>query len=171
MALRDSKGRFVKKGAVKDTDHGYNRTVKGLFDAGTPRQLLVGIQGVEAAAPEGESQLTVAEVANRHEFGIGVPERSWLRAWFDERRGEIERDLSRVMRRVSEGRLTLDQGLNLLGQKYQAQIQERISNGIPPPNSDATIAAKGSSTPLIDTGQMRSSITYILETMSAEGAA
>jgi hypothetical protein len=42
-------------------------------------------------------------------------------------------------------------------------IKQRIANGIAPPNSPYTIARKGSSKPLIDTGQLRNSITYQVE--------
>ena len=62
--------------------------------------------------------------------------------------------------RVIKRELTPEQLADLLGQKYVGQIQARISAGIPPPLAESTIARKGSSVPLIDTGQLRSAVTY-----------
>jgi hypothetical protein len=64
------------------------------------------------------------------------------------------------MRTVIEGKRTSDQVLEILGQRAVGQIQERIASGIAPANAPSTVAKKGSSTPLIDTGVLRSSITY-----------
>lgn len=50
--------------------------------------------------------------------------------------------------------------LERVGLWAQGSIQQRISDGIPPPNAESTIRRKGSSTPLIDTGQLRTSIKY-----------
>lgn len=153
LVVRDSDPRFAK--------------VRGSLRSSVA--VLVGIQGEKAAekhaAPEGEEQepLSVAEIADAHEFGLGVPERSWLRAWVDENQAMIRNDLRRAAMRMIEGKLTAQQAADLLGTKYVAAIQTRIANGIAPANAPATIAKKGSSTPLIDTGQMRSAITYIME--------
>jgi hypothetical protein len=50
--------------------------------------------------------------------------------------------------------------LDRLGAKVAALLQNRISAGIDPPNSAATIARKGSSKPLVDTGQLKAAITW-----------
>lgn len=131
--------------------------------------VLVGVQGKEAKAThrteDGEEAQTVGEIASQHELGLGVPERSWLRDWVDENRAQIQEDLRRAMRLVLLGRMTKEQAVSLLGVKYVGEIQARISAGIDPANAPSTIARKGSSTPLIDTGQFRSAITHVLESM------
>lgn len=39
-------------------------------------------------------------------------------------------------------------------------VKSYMAGGVPPPNAPSTVAMKGSSTPLIDTGALLSSITY-----------
>jgi hypothetical protein len=107
--------------------------------------------------------LSVAEIAELHEFGLGVPERSWLRDWFDSKESAINEDLRKVGRGILLGRFTREQGLEILGVKYVGEIQARIATNIPPALADSTIKRKGSSVALIDTGQFRSAITYLLE--------
>ena len=46
-------------------------------------------------------------------------------------------------------------------------MQEAISAGIDPPNAESTIKAKGSSTPLVDDGTLRQSITYVIDEKEA----
>jgi hypothetical protein len=124
----------------------------------------VGVQGSKAKAPAKKGNVTVGDIAYFHEFGIGNnSERSWLRAWVDENKAMIEADMAAAMRQILLGRLTADRAANILGLKWVGSIQKRISQGIPPPNADSTIAKKRSSTPLVDTGQLKSSITHALE--------
>ena len=65
--------------------------------------------------------------------------------------------------RVFQKRATLPQLLNTLGAKAAADVKNTIRQGIPPPNSPETIRRKGSSRPLIDTGQLINAITWIVE--------
>ncbi len=152
------------RNTVRDIDRGYRKLHKNLADGGAV-SMLVGVQGKEADEAHQESEQTVGEVASINELGLGVPERSFLRAWVDENEAAIMEDLRDVMRGVLAGRFTKEQGMQLLGVKYVAAIQERITAGIEPPNAPYTIAKKGSSTPLIDTGQLKSAITFLLEAM------
>jgi hypothetical protein len=67
------------------------------------------------------------------------------------------------------GRLSEDAALGLLGTKAVGEIQKRMARGIKPDNAPSTIAAKGSSTPLIDTGRLRQSVTYaVVDTKEIE---
>ena len=50
--------------------------------------------------------------------------------------------------------------LNLIGMKGQALMRQRIVDIDTPPNAPATIAKKGSSSPLQDTGEMLREIDY-----------
>ena len=158
--------------SVKTVDRGARRLGSNLGGGAgkTGRAILVGIQGQQAAESkkygEGESEdgdLTVGMVAAFHEFGLGVPERSWLRGWVDENRAMIQEDMKRAMRQVLLGRTTVDQVAHVLGVKWVASIQARIVAHIAPALDEATVEAKGSSTPLVDTGQLKSAITFIVE--------
>lgn len=114
---------------------------------------------------DAEDGATMAEIATYHEFGIGVPQRSFLRAWADQDRQKIEATLRRLTVRVIAGKLTREQAYEQFGGWAQGQVQKFIADGrVQPPLDQRTIDAKGSSKPLIDTGQLRSSITYEVRT-------
>ncbi len=125
-------------------------------------KITVGIHGAEGAAAHGEAEgqpLTVAQVGAFHEFGTSrVPQRSFIRGWFDESQAEIA-DLRRSQLVLSAaGKLTVEQALERVALKCEASVKRRIRNRIPPPLAPETIARKGSSVPLISTGQLRNSI-------------
>ena len=50
----------------------------------------------------------------------------------------------------------------LVGELCVGNIVQKISEGVAPPNAPSTIKSKGSSTPLVDTGAYRQSITYVI---------
>lgn len=58
------------------------------------------------------------------------------------------------------GESSLGSVLAKLGAMAQGDIQKEITSGSFAPNSPVTIALKGSSRPLIDTGRLRNSITW-----------
>jgi hypothetical protein len=129
-------------------------------------EVAVGIlAGKGDAAKNQDPELTVLYVAGIHEFGAPsakppIPERSIVRAWVDENEQKI-RDLQRALaQKCLRAELTPMQAMNQLGAFCAGGIQQRISQGIPPPNATSTIERKGSSTPVIDTGQVRSSVTW-----------
>ena len=124
---------------------------------GVKSGLTVGIHEEQGAAAHGPA--TIAEIGAMHEFGLGNPPRSFIGAWADEREGDHTADLKKLAEAVHKGKVAPAQGLEQLGEKYVGEVQGRIAGGIAPANAPATIAKKGSSTPLIDTGVLRSSIT------------
>ena len=148
---------------VTSRDNGYAdllRRVKKLAK-GSP-YAEIGILAPEGAAlakgsPDG---LTVLEVAEMNEFGLGVPERSFIRAFYDTYENQARDFLKARMADVFAGRLERKQALHQFGIWLVAMCQKRIRDGIDPPNSDYTKRLKGSSTPLIDTGQLWTSITF-----------
>ena len=149
---------------VTDRDQGLIEMVRRLGHAADfGASLTVGLIGDEADAEHSDG-LTIAELGEIHEFGLGVPRRSFIADWSDENEEEHKRQIVRIAAAVVRGKLeTFDEGLERLGVLFVAEIQKGISDGIPPPNAESTIARKGSSTPLIDTGVLRSSITYKVE--------
>ena len=56
--------------------------------------------------------------------------------------------------------------LNQWGVKGKSIVQQQITDTTSPPNADYTIAVKGSSHPLIDTGHMIQSTTYVIRERS-----
>ncbi len=129
-----------------------------LVSQGRNTALRVGVLQGSAAHVGGT---TVGEVAMFHEFGTAtIPQRSFLRGWYDEYLDRNKALWRKMMARVARNELTREQALGQMGSLFVAQIQKRITDHIPPPLADSTIAHKGSSTPLIDTGQLKASITF-----------
>lgn len=109
----------------------------------------------------GPSGMPVVELGAIHEFGTErVPERSFLRSTIREKRREHNDMIRRLGRNVIRGTETIERALGIVGTVVAANVQETIADGVPPPNAPSTIARKGSSTPLIDTGALRQSITH-----------
>ena len=156
--------------ALKDTDQGYRDLMKRALGLKAAAHIDVGI--LDGSEPHAGSSLTVLEIGLIHEFGNDhVPERSFIRAWFDEDEATLREDLVKLAQSVLEGKRTRDEILEILGQRAVGRIQDRIARGIEPPNAPSTIARKGSSTPLVDTGVLRSKISYrVAEGGAVEGA-
>lgn len=144
---------------VVDKDRGYNDLVRRVFANRKPI-VEVGILA-STAGNAYEGGATVLDVGTWQEFGTRrIPARSFLRAWFDANMTTIRTWLTNGMRAVILGKMTPDKLLDQVGLKAVGGIQARIASNIPPPNAPSTVKKKGSSTTLIDTGQLRSSITH-----------
>lgn len=109
--------------------------------------------------------ITLVELAAIHEFGspaAGIPERSFIRSTFYVRRVEALRSMcARLAKAVVTDGLDPKRALGMLGAWAASQVKETITEiDIPPPLADSTVQAKGSSKPLVDTGQLKNSITY-----------
>lgn len=153
--------------AVVVKDHG---AAAMLARARSLRGARVKVGVLDDATKEGHDggsvEMSLLEVAAVHEFGApsaGIPQRSFVRATVDEQRPEIERLQKALAAQVLAGKLDPSAALELLGAKVAAMVQTRIAAGIGPALKPETIARKGSSKPLVDTGQLRSSITWKVE--------
>lgn len=103
----------------------------------------------------------MAAIAAVHEFGWGnSPERSFMRAWFDGNKKKIEQMQNKLYNQILIGRISPETGLKRLGEWAQGEIRQFIIELKDPPNKAVTIAAKGSSSPLIDTGQMVNTVRH-----------
>jgi len=139
-------------------DRGYNRLMRRLQRKNSQAEVTVGVHDDAGSHGDGAS---VAEIAAFHELGLGVPERSWLGGWVDENEAENKTALRQVGKDLIKGRIgSVEQGLERFGHAAVGGIQQRISDGIEPELADSTVAQKGSSTPLIDKGTLRTSITH-----------
>jgi len=119
-----------------------------------------GAEGHRPANDTGAGRaVTVADVATWNEFGTGdIPQRSFVRAWFDESQDFIKDALRSQMALVAQGKLTADKAAERVALACEGSMKRRIARGIPPPNAPETIERKGSSKPLINTGQLRNAI-------------
>lgn len=91
---------------------------------------------------------------------ITIPERSFLRAGFDENADKVLKTTESVLPDVLIGTLSVEQYAKLVGLQLSSAIKKYAVDLKSPPNSEFTIKQKGSSNPLVDTGNMVNSITY-----------
>jgi hypothetical protein len=123
-----------------------------------PRDVRIraGILEQGGATHDEASGLTVAALAEIHEFGLGVPERSFIRAWFDAKQPEIWAVIQAafapgVAPAIAAGRAAI---------RIETLIKNWINEKVNlPALAPATIARKGSDVPLVDTGVLRSAIS------------
>lgn len=102
-------------------------------------------------------EFTNAELMAIHEFGApraGIPSRSVLRATADAQRQKWMAMLEKVIRGAVAGKIDLLTALDLVGLKATADMVATVRKGVAPPLLPATIKAKGSSKPLIDSGRL-----------------
>lgn len=117
------------------------------------------------SAPHGGDPLTMVELATIHEFGspaANIPERSFIRRTFENRRADVEKITGRLSEKILRGEMTVGRALALLGEWGAAEVKKTITvgNQITPDIQDATKARKGSDRPLVDTGQLVNVISY-----------
>lgn len=93
---------------------------------------------------------------------VVIPERSVFRYTFH--KNKFFRDAAAKMaKKVAEGSLTVTRGTEQLGMLARDKVRLSFTDGHLQPNAPSTIKKKGSSKPLIDTGQLRQSITYVVK--------
>lgn len=151
-------------------------------------QVLVGVPSDQSERDDG-SGMTNAALAYIHDNGApeqNIPPRPFMRPGIDSIQPEITRRLKKMAKAaVTETGEVMAQQATALGLRAKLAIQNKINEGIPPPLSEATLrrrAAKGRkgakeelnrrgegeapgtalAKPLIDTGQLRNSINYVI---------
>ena len=112
----------------------------------------------ESTDQEGVSALLKATVNN---FGIGVPKRPFMNIAFAKNKNNYKKIVKKQLSKVEV--LDYTKFLNQLGIKAQGDVQREITALRSPANNSATIRAKGSSNPLINTGHMLQSVTFIVK--------
>ena len=125
--------------------------------------------GVFAESGSSKDGVSYALIAGVHEFGVTIkqakgdiviPERSFIRSTFDEKNEQWFNFVKKRMPAVLTGTMPVKRLMELLGEKIVSDIKKKIKDIDDPPNAASTIAQKGSSSPLIDTGGLRMRITY-----------
>jgi phage gpG-like protein len=115
---------------------------------------------------DGETEadgMSMVELAAIHEFGTEhVPERSFIRSTFATKQREAATLAERLAKAIVLRGMPIGQALGLLGAWGASAVKATITegDGVPPPLAPATIARKGSSRPLVDTGRLLASITW-----------
>lgn len=131
-----------------------------------PRKIDVRV-GILEPGEEHDGGMTVGELAEIHEFGLGnVPARSPIRTFFDEGSAKIVDVARQQFEIAAKGRADLTSFEIAAGRvavKAAAEIRNRITEGLEPDLADSTKARKRSRKikepwiPLIETGVLRNS--------------
>jgi len=135
-----------------------NAKVKRVKD---PKFVKVGFPEGSGEYPEREGQepIPIVTVAVWTEFGNArIPEWAYFRAAMKDNRSKYRKLAKRLYKQVLDGKITKEKALGLLGEMAVGDIQDSITNTTSPANSLETVARKGSSNPLIDTGLMKNSV-------------
>jgi hypothetical protein len=92
-----------------------------------------------------------------------IPERPFLRGGIRRNLPRLGRLSGRLLGQVARGATTMHGALETLGIDAAGAVKRYIVSGSFEPNAKSTIKKKGSSRPLIDDGQLRQSITSVVE--------
>ena len=130
-------------------------------------EITVGVHADDAGNTHaGGEGLTVGDIGSIHEFGApaaNIPQRSFVRAWFDERQDFIASTLRTQFQAVIAGKRPIEQATERVALAFEGDVKQRILSNIPPPLKPATIKRKGSSLALVDTGQLRAAIRAVVK--------
>lgn len=96
-------------------------------------------------------------------WGGPIPERPFLSNAMRNNRSAYRAAMKTSAPKLLRGETALRTVLSKLGVLAQGDVQEEITSLSSPPNSPVTIALKGSSNPLIDSGEMRAAITWKID--------
>jgi hypothetical protein len=133
----------------------------------TARSAVVAV-GLPAEKVGGQvygSGMTVVQVGAQHEYGAGVPRRSFLRVPFQVQKKQMDETTIAQFRSVFEQGQNAKRAMGLIGTQAVNIVKGAFTSrgyGSWPDISPSTKDAKGSSQVLIDTGTLRNSITYIV---------
>lgn len=142
--------------AVTDKDMGFVQAVTSLEKLAR-LSVKIGIQSDAGSYPDGTS---VLDVAVWNEFGTAkIPSRPFIRQCFTIHSENAQRLLAHIAQNVMKG-ANPETELSRVGQWYQDQMKRVLRTHPWQPNSVATIKRKGSSRPLVDTGQLVNAIRY-----------
>ena len=138
------------------------------------RGLRNGVESIETgffSSAKYQDGTPVAYVAAIQEFGadnagankkVVIPERPFFRAATKTASPKITR---LIKKDIDPKTMIIDSSLaGKIGALFQGEVQQSITTFSDPPNAEATILKKKSSNPLINTGFMRQSVTFKVNT-------
>lgn len=138
------------------------------------KEVVVGIPSGSKARKD-NGGITNAELGMIHEFGSpdkGIPERSFIRSTFAEEADNIGQLMTVKVKGLLNNKGSVNDVYSVIGKYVKGRVVEKITDGQFTPNKDETLnrklkriskkkrKAKDANKPLIDTGQLRASITY-----------
>lgn len=151
-----------KSEIVKNFDWSKYRELRSRLEGMADKEVVVGVTRASAGRDQ-TGEINNAELAATHEFGTKdgrIPERSFIRSSMTEHSREYVAAHAENLRKVVRGEMPFEQSLQLLGLRAASDVQQNIRDGDFESLAQSTIDRKGSSKPLIDTGNLRQSITH-----------
>ena len=144
---------------MKPNDLSQLRDLTKQIKIATTHEVNIGIAQDIGQYPNGEK---VVDVGRRHEFGIGVPRRSFLRMPFIVKQKTIDKAIATSWKMITDGKSTALKEFGILGIIGQNISKDAFASGgfgkwekLKP----ATEKAKGSTEILLDTSKLVQSIT------------
>ena len=144
---------------MKPNDLSQLRDLTKQIKIATTHEVNIGIAQDIGQYPNGEK---IVDVGRRHEFGIGVPRRSFLRMPFIEKQNIIDKAIATSWKKITDGKSTALKEFGILGIIGQNISKDAFASGgfgkwekLKP----ATEKAKGSDEILLDTSKLVQSIT------------
>lgn len=91
---------------------------------------------------------------------IHIPERSFLRTGYDKYRDDVMKKGQVLIKQVADGKMTARGCMQAIGMELASKIKDYAIELDSPANHPFTTEQKGSSNPLVDTGDMIGGITW-----------
>ena len=138
--------------------------LKNLKEAST-RYVAVGLPRENVGSEVYGSGKTILEVGASHEYGAGVPMRSFLRMPFDMENKKITAEIGKQFKKVFEENRSIEKALGLIGITARNIVLMAFKTsgfGNWKDITQTTKELKGSSKILIDSGTLRNSITWVV---------
>jgi hypothetical protein len=131
-------------------------------------EILVGYPEGSTRAEGGIGNAQLAYIHNNGAPAANIPARPFLEPGLINAQTDVAAIArSSLTRALDTGDTSaIVQGMHRMGHAAVGHVQRKISTGPFVPLKPATIRRKGSSTPLIDTGQMRAATTYVIRRKS-----
>ena len=153
------------KTTVTDVQKAKDDIRKALESFVTDKVVTVGIH--DDAGSHSDSDETNAGIGAKLHFGddsSNIPPRPWLDTGVESGNAEY----AGIIQSAVESGESLDQALNAVGVVAVGKVQVYMTELKTPPNALSTIKIKGSNNPLIDTGELRQSVTYKVQKTTLE---
>ena len=122
------------------------------------KQIKVGFFSDKKYDDKDETPVALVAALNEFGLGTGTPERPFFRQSIAIIEDGLPKQLAKVLDPTTMDVSVAD--ARRIGEYAKGVIQGRIQDLKDPPNTPATIRQKGSSSPLVDTGQMHDAVDF-----------
>lgn len=149
--------------------------LKANFAKLTANDVLVGVPAETTGRKDDDpiSNATIAYLMDKGSPANNIPARPFMEPGIADAKDKIVGFFKTAAKKaLDKDDGAIERGLDKAGLAAQASIRNKINSGIPPALSDKTLAARRKrgrtgEVPLVDTGQLRNSINYVIRKKSS----